>query len=271
MSYFNESGRCIPGEGMRVFGPTPSHYYTLVQPELDYGRILGNAVAAGASFGNFGADQFKAAAGDLLQTIRSDANYAGLLNGVHVPFVLPKEEATHDLGEHLEQVLLPRVKGAFNAAFPESHFKAVLQSDSKLADHVTVAEGSRHEGLIDAARRGPVVGWYFPQAFQEFDVDSQRRQVQALPALKGAQSCLSGGMDVCAALTGVPGLLINELAYAPILCLSAYEHADPRMVLVLKSYGPHLEFWCMTQMLTKTMKQVSEQWAGGLTVFAEIR
>ncbi len=271
MSYFNESGRCIPGEGMRVFGSTPSHYYTLVQPELDYAQILRNAVAAGSSFGNLRAEDFKSASGELLRVVNADSNYAGLLKGVHVPFVIPQEGSVADLGDHLEQVLLPRLKASFNSAFPESHFKAVLQSDSKLADHVTVAADSRHQALINAAQRGPVVGLYFPQAFQEFDVDSQRRQMHALPPLQGAQTCLSGGMDVCAALTGVPGLLINEQAYSPILCLSAYQHADPRMVLLLKSYGPHLEFWCMTQMLTKTLTQVSEQWAGGLTVFAELR
>jgi hypothetical protein len=44
-------------------------------------------------------------------------------------------------------------------------------------------------------------------------------------------------------------------------------HDDPRLVLLLKSYGPHLEFWCMTQMLTKDVTQVSEQWSGGISIF----
>ena len=88
-----------------------------------------------------------------------------------------------------------------------------------------------------------------------------------LPQLSGASVCLSGGLDVVAAMVGSPGLLVNEEQYPPILCLSAYRHVDPRLVLILKAYGPHLEFWCMTQMLTKTVTQVSEQWAGGLTIF----
>ncbi len=232
---------------------------------------MANSTATGVSFGNLSANNFRDAAESLLKTIKSDSNYSGLLNGVRIPFIFPEEGRVDDLGEHLETILLPRLKNSFGSAFPDSHFKAVLQSNSKLAEHVKVAENSRHQELIAASERGNVVGWYFPQVFQEFDIDSQRRQIQSLPVLNGAQLCLSGGMDVCSALTGVPELLINEKAYAPILCLSAYEHEDPRMVLLLKSYGPHLEFWCMTQMLTKDTKQVSEQWAGGLTVFAEIR
>jgi hypothetical protein len=52
--------------------------------------------------------------------------------------------------------------------------------------------------------------------------------------------------------------------------MSSYEHADPRMVLLLKAYGPHLEFWCMTQMLSRNITQVSEQWAGGLSIYLEL-
>ncbi len=252
---------------MRVFGAKPSTYYVLKQPALDYENILARSQDAGVSSGDLEVGGFKRAAEKLWKLIQADAGYAGLVNGVHIPFILSNEDATPDLGEHLEKVLLPRLQASFNRACPNSHFKAVLQSDSKLSKHVAVAADSRHKKLIDAAKRGTVVGWYFPQAFQEFDVDSQRMQMRVLPEMRNAHVCLSGGMDVCSALTGVPDLLTDESNYAPILCLSAYEHSDPRMVLLLKSYGPHLEFWCMTQMLTKTTKQVSEQWSGGLTIF----
>ena len=85
--------------------------------------------------------------------------------------------------------------------------------------------------------------------------------------MKGANKCLSGGIDICAALIGVPELLISDENYAPILCMSSYVHDDSRLVLLLKSYGPHLEFWCMTQMLSKNVTQVSEQWSGGVSIF----
>jgi hypothetical protein len=77
-------------------------------------------------------------------------------------------------------------------------------------------------------------------------------------------------MDIGAALIGSPELLISDQFYTPILCMSAFAHSDERLVLLVKAYGPHLEFWCMTQMLSKHTTQVSEQWAGGLTIFTEL-
>jgi hypothetical protein len=91
--------------------------------------------------------------------------------------------------------------------------------------------------------------------------------MHSLPDPAGISICLSGGVDICAALTGTPELLFNENFYTPIPTMAAYVHSDERLVLLLKAYGPHMEFWCMTQMLTKNVTQVSEQWTGGLTIY----
>ena len=267
MSYFSNLGRRIPFEGMRVFNQTPSEYYKLSQPALDFEKILDRLIQQNIAPSSFSSENFKNAAQTLLNTIRSDENYQDLLQGAHVPFVYSDTKKLVDLGAAIESELLPSVQKSFNDLFPQSHFKAVLQSNSELAGNIKLAKDSRYQLFIEATQKGTVVGWYFPQALQEFDVDSQRRQMASLPQLHGAQVCLSGAIDICAAIVGSPQLLINNDFYTPVLCMSAYEHADPRMVLLLKAYGPHLEFWCMTQMLTNTITQVSEQWAGGLCVY----
>jgi len=171
------------------------------------------------------------------------------------------------LGTDLEIFQLQKLKDSFGDKFPESHFKAVLQSDSKLKNNIILEPGVGYENFIDLAKKKTVVGWYFPQAFQEYDISSQRMRLAELPLPSDFNFCLSGGKDVCAALTGSPDLLISEEHYAPILCLSAYVHSDPRLILLIKSYGPHMEFWCMTQILSKGVMQVSEQWSGGITVY----
>ena len=99
-------------------------------------------------------------------------------------------------------------------------------------------------------------------------IASQSAQMKTLPIHKGL--VLSGGLDTAAALVGSPGLLVNENDYPPVLCLSALKHVDERLMLCFKSYGQHLEFWGMSQMLTPKITQVSEQWSGGLTLFAPI-
>jgi hypothetical protein len=266
MEYFNQYGRRVPTEKMRVFAREPSFYYSLKNPANNlrdiYERLSASGIAVGLS-----QDDFIGRIENLHETIKADNNYSNLLNGVAVPFAISALPDYLDLGGHLEHELLPKVESSFKNAFPDRHFKAVLQGDSDLEGHISIDSNSRYESLISSAKIEPVVGIYFPQALQEFDVDSQRNQMAELPGMESAAVCLSGGVDICAALIGTPSLLINEETYAPILCMSAYRHADPRLILLMKSYGPHLEFWCMTQMLTKDVTQVSEQWAGGITIF----
>ena len=268
LKYFDDNGRRIPGEGARVFGKVPSFYYKLNQPEIEYEFILNRTKQFSFQEVNATPSAFKAEAEALLEKIKYSEAYSGLLKGIKVPFVIGRKARSLDLGEELENDLLPNLQKSFNAQFPESHFKAVLQSNSELQGNITLAAGSRYQELISAIESRAVVGWYFPQALQEFDVRSQRDQMASLPEIQGAKTCLSGGIDICAAVSGVPDLLISDEFYTPILCMSAYSHSDPRLVLLLKAYGPHMEFWCMTQMLMPDTTQVSEQWAGGLTVYS---
>ena len=86
--------------------------------------------------------------------------------------------------------------------------------------------------------------------------------MQTLPLYENL--VLSGGLDTAAALVGSPDLLVNKDDYPPVLCLSALKHSDERLMLCFKAYGQHLEFWCMSQMLSPGQTQVSEQWSGGL-------
>ena len=270
MTYFSNLGRRVPTEGLRVFNQTPSEYYKLNQPELNYEQILGRLKKQYMAPEFFSSESFQNIAKAILEKLSTNQAYQNLLKGVHIPFVYAGPNDPVDLGGAIESKLLPGIQKSFNSFYPESHFKAVLQSNSELSGNISLAADSKYETFIEAALQGTVVGWYFPQALQEFDIDSQRRQMKLLPALDGAEICLSGAIDICAAVVGSPNLLISEDFYTPILCMSAYEHNDSRMVLLLKAYGPHLEFWCMTQMLTSTITQVSEQWAGGLCVFKKV-
>lgn len=266
MSYFNEIGRRIPTLNSRVFSDKPSLYYRLEDKMPDYGDVLERSKKFDLVKKDFSLTSFKNKADKIIETISQSDDYRNLLNGVHVPFIYQKLDTFEDLGTELEEFLLPNVKNSFNEKFPESWFKAVLQGNSVLRNNISIAENSNYEIFINKSMNEPVVGWYFPQALQEFDIASQRNQMYDLPRLNGLEICLAGGKDVCSAITAHPDLLISKHFYSPILCMSSYMHSDPRLILLIKSYGPHLEFWCMTQMLTKNETQVSEQWAGGISV-----
>jgi hypothetical protein len=266
MNYFNENGRRIPTDNYRVFDQIPKNYYQIKQPKINYEEIYSNSIQFGGVSSEFEFSEFKSRCEKLKQKIQNQPEWENLLKGAHAPFICRKINTVNDLGNELESVDLTNFQRIFNSIYPEKHFKAVLQGDSKLPGKIQIDPHSRYEDFIAACQKGTVVGWYFPQALQEFDIESQRRQMSDLP--NTTNICLSGGIDITAALIGTPNLLISEDFYAPILCLSAYVHSDPRLILLIKSYGPHMEFWCMTQMLTKNITQVSEQWSGGLSIYS---
>ena len=268
MKLFTDFGRRLPSDDDRVFGPTPSFYYKLKQPDINYDLILKRAKKYNLCKNDLSTADFKSVADSLLNKLKKNDDFSSLANGVHIPFVYHHGKKNDDLGTSLEGKILPALKESFTEKFPNAHFKAVLQSNSELHDNIKIHPNSRYDKFLDDSLNG-VIGWYFPQTFQEFDIDSQRSQMAKLPELDNLKMCLSGGMDIGAAVIVVPELLVSKDHYTPILCMSAFVHSDERLILLLKAYGPHMEFWCMTQMLSKHTTQVSEQWAGGLTIFSE--
>jgi hypothetical protein len=265
MTLFNEIGRRIPRKGLRVFDETPKTYYRLDGSINNYSDILKNSIQFGGVDSSIDVNIFKAACENLRKKFENNITFKNLFNGVAIPFICKSVKSLDDLGRDLHNVQLPNLQRAFNNNFPNNHFKAILQSNTQLENNVSIDPRSRYQTFVNLCKTKTIIGWYFPQALQEFDIESQREQMLDLPDIGNV--CLSGGIDIIGALIGNPQLLISEKNYSPILCMSAYCHKDPRMILLIKSYGPHMEFWCMTQMLTTKITQVSEQWAGGITIF----
>jgi len=265
---FDGQGRRVPFKGMRVFSEVSLWYYKLKQPQDSFEDILSRSRKHAGVDPAVTAGSFESVCVALKRKVADEPSLNGLFKGVHVPFICSQASGETDLGTELEKTTLPSVATSFKAAFPDLQFKATLQGSSKLSGELSVAEGSRYERFLESYKKGAIAGWYFPQALQEYDIASQRAQMCSLPLPDDL--VLSGGVDTGAALVGSPSLLVNEENYPPVLCLSALKHADERLMLCLKAYGHHLEFWCMSQMLTPELTQVSEQWSGGLTLFAPI-
>jgi hypothetical protein len=155
------------------------------------------------------------------------------------------------------------------ARFPESDFMDLCPG--KPDQTAVVAPGSRYEKFEQARTHGFTAGIYFPNCLAEYDIASQRKQMETLPETAGnATIVLSGPADVAAGLVGSPDLLWNEDSYPHHLCLSAIQEAGDQLVYTFEAYGQNLRFRYRSNMLTPTVTQVSEQWAGGLTVFVSI-
>ena len=267
---FDEHGRRLPFDGMRTFNSVSRRYYQLNQPDIQFDTVLRRMDKNAGVDDSISAHQFESACLDLMKATQEDASLRNIFKGTHVPFMCPKIADDVDLGEELEQRWLAAVESSFSETFPQYHFKSILQGETpSLSGTLTLAEGARYEHFLRARQQGPIVGWYFPTALQENDVSSQRSQMRTLPLPETL--VLSGGFEAAAALVGSPDLLMNTETYPPVLCLSAFEHTDERLMLCFKAYGLSLEFWLLSQVLVPGIMQVSEQWAGGLTLFTVIR
>jgi hypothetical protein len=269
VSFFNERGRRVLTRPYRVFDAQDLDYYYIQNKEVDLTETLRNFHGAGIGQ-RIGFEEFQTSLEELKNRFQRIHALKNLFKGVHVPFIAPKiNDVGEDLSYTVVERLLPKLEASFKRHYLEAHFKAIMQGASTLSGNLRVNELSRYEKLLDATVNSDLIGWYFPQALQQFDIESQVRQIEELPDETGL--CLSGPMEVLSANIGKPDLLINEEGYAPILNMPAVKHVDDKLTLALKSYGPHLEFWCLSNELTPGIKQVSEQWSGGISIFESTR
>jgi len=264
---FNELGRKIPTPECRVFDNAKRNFYKINKPSFDVEKQHIKALELklldeSITFNSVNAEQ-KA----LYTSINNNPDYQNLLLGTCVPFAVSIHDLKSDIGEQLEEDFLPLVKKTYEESQNGSWFKATLQGGNALRNSLNVVEASGYKSFLDAVKSHCVVGYYFPTAFQEYDIASQRNQVNLLPKNEDFSMCLSGHVEASYSLVMYPDLLFDRKNYSPILCLSALEHTDQRMVPMFKSYGPHLEFWLLSQMMTETQTQISEQWSGGLTIY----
>jgi len=272
---FDEYGRRIPYTGMRVFPQAGGHsrrYYYLNQPAvMDYhaGYRLTKQYFKLEDI-PFSAEDYQQELVGMSEGISHDGSLLNLFAGVHVPFIGPPQAPGVKRGAELRG-FVDAAGRSFKNDYPKYDFHDL--SGKFLESDIGLAGGSRYERLEEARSRGWIVGWYFPNCLSEYDLASQRKQMTTLPDYvqasgdRRAMIVLSGGVEAAAALIGCPGLLHNETNYPHHLCLAALTDPDENFFYSFEAYGHDLVFNRRTNMLTPSVTQISEQFAGGLTVF----
>jgi hypothetical protein len=261
MQLFNEHGRRIPFPGMRVYNQVSRRYYWLNQPPINFDEIYYRTARHLEFTMPFSAKQFAEACQSMLHDLQSDELSGNITKGIQVPFLCPPLRTGVTRGEELG-ALAQAVGQSFKNRFPNYDFYNRVDQGVLQGNKLSLAPGSRYERMEEARRQGPVIGWYFPICLSEYDLDSQRAQTASLPE----QFILSGGAETAAALVGCPDLLFNKEVYPYHLCLSALQDPDERFFLSFEAYGQNLVFNRRSNVMTPTVKQLSEQFAGGLTV-----
>tara|TARA_E500000331_G_C17163618_1_gene672813 strand:+ start:217 stop:1029 length:813 start_codon:yes stop_codon:yes gene_type:complete len=268
MKLFNEEGWRIPNKKYRTFNDYKTRYYKLNPSVNSNQKCFELLLNAYPSLKSISLAQFENAIHELTEKITNDNTYSPLLKSRSYPFLIQKNPKEIDLGEQLEEELLPLVENSYLSQFPNLHFKSVIQNNKPLSGMISIKEKTRYEQLVECNRESIIFGLYFPEVLSGYDIPSQINQMDDLPPFE--MMCLSGSLDICSAVIGNPQILFHEETYSPILCMTALEHQDERLTCLFKSYGPHLEFWGLGNQLLPGIPQVSEQWTGGLTFYQKM-
>ena len=260
---FDTSGSFIPATAHKVFTYPATGYYRF-NLNFQHSDLINSISKRISSPSNLDLGTHFS---DLFSLIKADTTLTSVLNGPCIPFGLSKNTSS-DIGSILENDLLPSLNSSFLDSHPNSHFKVVTQDKQHLSKRLFPSPSTGYQGFIDSLNTSDLIGYYFPFAFPEFSISSQRKAFASISS--SLNVCLSGPLEVISASITCPSLLINPDHYSPILCMSGACHVDNRLEAVLKSYGPHLEFWVLSNLLTPGKEQISEQWYGGLTVFKSL-
>lgn len=250
---FDDFGRCLPGAVQAPAHPRSRRYFTLQQPEIDYGASharLQRHLGAGETVD---AAAFAERANAILARLKADPATAAITRGVAIPFILPRL-AVDDMGRTLDERFLPALGRAFEETYPDYRF--TNHNVGGLDGRLRIQADSRHAGLVEAMDHAERVGLYFP-ALSEYSIPAALEKVAALPR----HFLLAGGVDTCAALISAPGLLLRTDTYPPLLWLGALAGDQPGIGYHFEAYGYNLTFNRRAH-----LGQAAEYWTCGLSV-----
>lgn len=252
-SWFDEHGRLIPRNLQSPVFEKSRRYFSLTQPQIDYAKMHARLTQYLNIDASVSVDEFRFRAEKILEKLRADPLTRLILNGVHVPFMLPIEAAS-DIGSLLDNKYIPAVGAAFSEVFPDKGF--TNHHKGGLTGKLAIALGSRHERLLQAQQSAVLVGVYFPCVL-EYSVPAALEQMAQLPE----QFLLAGGVDTASAMIAAPDLLLRKEGYPPVLWMAALDAEKTGAGYHFEAYGYHLTFNRRVH-----FDQPAESWACGLVL-----
>ena len=251
--YFDNNGRCIPNGINAQYNQKTRRYFVCEQPEIAYKNIHERLVKHLNIDNPISLKEFTDRAEGIIHDLSNDKQSKNILNGVRIPFMLPKDSAL-DLGYHIEKKYICAVKESFEESYPNRNF--VNHHKSGLSGKISIAIDSRHDQLVKEMSHNLIVGYYFP-CITEYALPAAIEQIQKLPS----KFLLAGGYDTAAALIGTPNLLLRTNGYPPLLWLAGLQSESDGVGYHFEAYGYNLTFNRRVH-----FDKVAESWATGIVV-----
>lgn len=255
------NGRVIPTGSERVYSATDRRYFCLEQPKLDSLAIYQRFVKffGTGPFVDLDSSEFTRQVERLKSEVQADPSLSNLLQGIYVPFILPKLSFFKDAP--LEQLVVAAGR-SFEDCYPNFEFRFLAEND--LDAMLEWRQDSRWENIHKIWNERSVVGLYFPTALSGFAIPDHTVVLSRL----AKNLILSGIPEAASAFVGSPGLLMkSDGKYPNLLALTAFlpkEQSQSHMFYFFEAYGWNLYFNKRSQ-----IGAVSEYYSGGISVIAQ--
>jgi hypothetical protein len=257
----DSNGRVIPAGSERVYSKTDRRYFCLEQPKLDLPAIFQRFVKFFGTdlFVDLDYNEFARQVEQLKSEVQADPSLSNLLQGVCVPFVLPKLSFFKDAP--LEHMVIAAGR-SFEDSYPKFEFRFLAEND--LDSKLELRQDSRWESIRKIWIERSVVGLYFPTALSGFAIPDHTVVLSRL----AKNLILSGIPEAASAFVGSPSLLMKgDGKYPNLLALTAFipkEQSQSHMFHFFEAYGWNLYFNKRSH-----IGAVSEYYSGGISVIAQ--
>ena len=198
--------------------------------------------------------EFEIIINKLKKDLEANDKYKNILNGISVPFILPKN-SNDDIGTNIIDKYLPALSKSFKNFYPEFEFKNHCKENIK--NQVGIWNNSKYEKIIEKLKDSFVIGLLFPN-LNEFSFPAAIETVEKLPE----NFILAGGYEIISAFVGCPSLLRRDVGYPPLLWFSSLHNLnDDNLCYHLEQYGYNLTFNKRAH-----LNQAAEYWWHSLVV-----
>lgn len=194
---FDRHGRRIPPDGLKGSVRDTSLGFHFEQPHSNY-QGLARLMDLGLLTEPCSTGVFMAHEDLLLRQLQGNKQVAGILNGVHMPVLIPRTQIS-DYGQSAER-FIEAAAVSYRREFPDRSF--AIDPQNQLAGKVSIVAGSHHEQLVKEIARGCLPGIYFPNPLMGFSILAQHEQMSSLPA----GFLLSGVIDTAVAWVMYPDI-----------------------------------------------------------------
>lgn len=246
MQLFDNFGRYCGGSRQ----PPASSRVRLEQPKINYESILTSVYSnfpppdPKHPLGPMWTEELATRTEGIMQQLRSDSGVSSILNGVHLPLLLPQlppryfgscwdrlRGRSNDYGTLLRDMFMPAVRKSHWLAHPKRQFVNWL--DKMLAHAMSIAPESRHGQLVERMSKEYVVGIFFPMALLGFSALDCRRLMATLPE----NFVLSGGFDLATAFTCYPEVLACDTKTPELTMAAINWRSCPDQLVSIKTWG----------------------------------